>query len=96
MRREENHYPKSHPERNVLVTPKALYPNCVSSAVFSQESKLLASASFSHRVRVWDAGTGCLQQTVSVDSNISGLSCDSTDSNLLADIGRIETGPSAY
>ena len=36
----------------------------VLSVTFSHDSKLLASASYDKTVRIWNAGTGSLQQTL--------------------------------
>jgi hypothetical protein len=45
---------------------------------------------YDHTVRIWDAATGTLQQTIAVDSYISALSFDVTDSILITKFGRIK------
>ena len=62
----------------------------VNSVAFSHDSKLLASASSDNTVKVWDAATGLLQQTVKVNGYVSSLSFDNTDSCLITNIGRIK------
>jgi WD40 repeat protein len=62
----------------------------VKSIAFSHDSKLLASASGDKTVKIWDTSTGSLQQTVAVNTYITSLSFDSTDSNLLMNGGSIK------
>ncbi|KAH8756185.1 WD40-repeat-containing domain protein, partial [Hyaloscypha finlandica] len=62
----------------------------VNSVAFSHDSKLLASASDGKTVKVWNAATGTLQQTITVDSFVSTLLFDTTNSVLITNIGRIK------
>ena len=62
----------------------------VNSVAFSRDSKLLASASRDRTVKVWDAATGSLQQTVAVNSKITSLLFNITDSILITNIGHIK------
>jgi WD40 repeat protein len=54
------------------------------------DSRLLVSASGDKTVRIWDAATGTLQQTITVDSYVCTLSFDVTNSILITNIGRIK------
>jgi len=62
----------------------------VKSVTFSHDSKLLASASWDGTVKVWDAATGSLQQSVTVNGYITSLLFDIADSILTTNIGRIK------
>jgi WD40 repeat protein len=66
------------------------HSSTVNSVAFSHDSKLLASASFDTTVKVWDAATGTLQQTLEVDSNVRSLSFDVTNSILITNIGHLQ------
>jgi WD40 repeat protein len=66
------------------------HSNGVWSVAFSRDSKLLASASGDKTVKVWDAATGTLQQTVIVENYVLNLSFDVTDSILVTNIGYIK------
>jgi WD40 repeat protein len=59
----------------------------VNSVAFSHDSKLLASASCDKTVKVWDAATGTLQQTLTVGSYVGSLLFDNTNSILVTNIG---------
>ncbi|XTI96090.1 WD40-repeat-containing domain protein [Cenococcum geophilum] len=52
--------------------------------IFSHDSKLLASAPYDHTVKVWDAATGSLQQTLESHSDSVMSVAFSHDSKLLA------------
>ena len=62
----------------------------VNSVAFSHDSKLLASALGDRTVKVWDAASGTLQQTLAVDSYVSTLSFDVTLSILITNIGHFK------
>jgi WD40 repeat protein len=70
--------------------PSGRDSNEVNSVAFSHDSKLLASASYGNTIKVWDAATGSLQQIVAVNSNITSLLFDITDSILVTNISRIK------
>jgi WD40 repeat protein len=55
----------------------------VTSVAFSHDSKLLASASADSTVKIWDAATGCLQQTLENRYWVTSVAF-SHDSKLLA------------
>ena len=64
----------------------------VNTVAFSHNSTLLASASGDKTIKIWDTSTGTCQQTLKVDRYISSLSFESTDSNLITNIGLIRIG----
>jgi len=63
----------------------------VMSVTFSHDSKLLASASYDKTVRIWDVGTGFLQQTLEGHSDGVMSVAFSHDSKLLASASYDET-----
>lgn len=60
------------------------------SVAFSHDSRLLASASGDNTVKIWDASTGSLQQSIVIKESISRLLFDSTNSNLITDKGHFK------
>ncbi|KAF7908239.1 uncharacterized protein EAF01_003994 [Botrytis porri] len=56
----------------------------VNSVAFSADSKLLASASRDHTIKIWDTATGTLQQTLEGHSNSVNSVAFSANSKLLA------------
>jgi WD40 repeat protein len=66
------------------------YNSTVTSVVFSRGLKLLALASYDKIVKIWDAANSSLQQTIIIDTYISRLSFDITETIVITNIGRIK------
>ena len=75
---------------NTILQTLEGHTSVVNSVAFSHDSKLLASASWDHTVRVWDAAIGSCHQTVLVNTSISSLSFNSTNTSLVTNIGLIK------
>jgi NACHT domain/WD domain, G-beta repeat len=61
----------------------------VNSVAFSHNGQRLASCSDDQTVRIWDAETGALQQTLKIGASLSALSFSSDDCNLITELGCI-------
>ncbi|TEY39704.1 hypothetical protein BOTCAL_0453g00080 [Botryotinia calthae] len=71
-------------EWNAVIQTLEGHSNSVNSVAFSADSKLLASGSRDHTIKIWDTATGTLQQTLKGHSNWIFSIAFSTDSKLLA------------
>ncbi|KAF7943051.1 hypothetical protein EAE96_010996 [Botrytis aclada] len=83
--------PNTDLEWNAVIQTLEGHSNWIRSIAFSADSKLLASISRDHTIKLWDAATGILQQILEGHSDSVRSIAFSADSKLLASTSRDHT-----